>query len=202
MDEDRVPGGGRRDSNPDLVAKSEALITLNSSARTSRELMVGKGVSKDSSLRLPVPPCPPGVPLWQTRRGCSCPGTGRRRFPVADHEALVVRLGRPASGSALRVSEALILSAVGFIPRMKTRAPGGPADRVERSSPALRSPGAPLRVSRVRGLPCQTGVPPPRTGQCEMKPCRASQSSHAGAGPSGVSSRICGCQGAGLSGRS
>jgi hypothetical protein len=72
----------------------------------------------------------------------------------------------------------------------RTRAPGGPADRVERSSPALRSPAA---LPWDQELACQTGVPPPRTGQNEMKPgARIGD-----AGPHCVSARICGCQGAG-----
>ena len=76
-------------------------------------------------------------------------------------------------------------------PRKRTRAPKGPADRVERSSPALRSPAGPPRLERQTS---QTGVPPPRTGQNEMKPSWAF-SRHAG--PPGVSAPICGCQRAG-----
>jgi hypothetical protein len=75
-------------------------------------------------------------------------------------------------------------------PRKRTRAPGGPADRVERSSPEIRSRAAPPRSER---LSSQTGVPPPRTGQNEMKP----GAEIGDAGPPGVSARICGCQGAG-----
>jgi hypothetical protein len=83
--------------------------------------------------------------------------------------------------------------AVTSSPRKRTRAPGGPADRVERSSPALRSPASSPRSERATR---QTGVPPPRTGQSEMKPSWARPSE---AGPPDVSSRICGCQRAGWS---
>lgn len=75
-------------------------------------------------------------------------------------------------------------------PRKRTRAPKGPADRVERSSPAIRSPAVPPRTERSTS---QTGVPPPRTGQKEMKP----GASLFHAGPPGVSAHICGCQRAG-----
>jgi len=80
-------------------------------------------------------------------------------------------------------------------PRERTRAPKGPADRVERSSPAIRSPAAPPRPERQ---PSQTGVPPPHTGQYEMKPGANAHD----AGPPGVSAHICGCQGAGSASRS
>jgi hypothetical protein len=83
-------------------------------------------------------------------------------------------------------------------PRKKTRAPGGPADRVERSSPALRNPAAPPPSQTPERACRQTGVPPPRTGQCEMKPSWVGPASGDAAGPRGVSSRICGCQRAGL----
>lgn len=98
---------------------------------------------------------------------------------------MVVRIG-PRPGSPRRVRCRLLAPS----PRKRTRASEGPADRVERSSPALRSPAGPPTSERVTS---QTGVPPPRTGQNEMKP--GADFCHAG--PPGVSAHICGCQGAG-----
>jgi hypothetical protein len=72
------------------------------------------------------------------------------------------------------------LSTGDSISRKKNEGPRGPVDRVERSSPAIRSPTSPPWRER---LTSQTGVPPPHTGQSEMKPSWALS---ADAGPPGV----------------
>lgn len=124
-------------------------------------------------------------------RGCGCPGDGKASFPRR-------RLRSPrhppgwSSGSA-HVPARRVVAAPDSLapsPRKRTRAPEGPADRVERSSPAFKSQADPPTSERMTS---QTGVPPPRTGQNEMKP--GADFSHAG--PPGVSAHICGCQGAG-----
>jgi len=65
------------------------------------------------------------------------------------------------------------------------------ARQIESNDPVLRSGIWPCRPRRGNATD-QTGVPPPRTGQCEMKPGQASRV----AGLPGVSARIYGCQGA------
>jgi hypothetical protein len=139
-------------------------------------------------------------------RGCSCPGAREASFSRTDREALVVLLDGRRQQPFRPIRSADHRQRLAPSPRKRTRAPGGPADRVERSSPALRSLVA---RSWKKESASQTGVPPPHTGQCEMKPSRwADTAELAGlanlvglanraAGPPGVSSRICGCQGAG-----
>lgn len=127
----------------------------------------------------------------QAGRGCGCPGEKKASFsprrlrsPGPPPGGVVSGGERPGHPVRRR------LQPLAPSPRKKTRTPKGPADRVERSSPAIRSPAGPPKIERVTS---QTGVPPPHTGQNEMKP----GATFLDAGPPGVSARICGCQGAG-----
>ena len=132
-----VAGGGRRDSNPDPVSRSESQITLSSSARASVGSDRGQGFERGPySPRLPVPPCPPECPAPAVPCGDAVvPATGRRRFPVSDSEALVIlpdgRQDRPAP----QLAEARPLLTAGSISRKKNEGLRGPG----RSSRTIQS---------------------------------------------------------------
>lgn len=177
-------GGGRRESNPDHPVRSGNPQPPARPPRTGELWSRTVGALRE----LHPPGCPaPAMPCGDA----VVPATGRRRIPPpASVPSLPFRRGvgsvhAPAHRSVDRVRQ------LAPSPGKRTRAPKGPADRVERSSPALRNPAGPPRLERVTS---QTGVPPPRTGQNEMKPSWACSSY---AGPPGVSAHICDCQGAG-----
>lgn len=114
------------------------------------------------------------------------PAAGRRHHPVADREALVALPDEPPM---LLPSESDVACAWLHLAAGKGGLQG--ARWIESNDPVLRLGVWPRRPILGKAA-YQTGVPSPRTGQCEMKPGQAG----AVAGLPGVSARICGCQGA------
>jgi len=130
-------GGGRWDSNPDPVARSEAQDNPQLvGPRPGGNPIAGKVVSKGiRSPRLPVPPRPPGCPAPAWPGGDAVvPVLGRRLSP-----APTVRpsssFWTAAASIPVSLSAGESLSAVRFISQQKNEAPRGPG----RSSRTIQS---------------------------------------------------------------